>query len=362
MKRASTFGLILGLSFCCVLHAGEREPVLCLKGLDPVALSGGAETPGVSEHFSVRGAFKYQFANAGNKKKFDASPQLFAAQYGGSCATTGPLTVLGDPTRFLVKDQLIYLFDKETCQKTFEEGPERFIELSDRRPTATPDQIKEGAKLIERALEGMGGSVKVDAVKSLETRFVLKRTPENRDEDSTHTNTVVFPDSFRREERSKGGTAATFARGANGYRLQAGSWWKMELIETEYLTRIFRRDPLVLLRARTRPEFLAIPDGKGKLGDKELDFVRVWFDGMTYWLGLDQTTNRILAVRYRGRVAGNIGMLVKLQSDFRDVEGVSVAFAASLEYEGNPIPGSDRTVDAITINGTVDPAIFQPPK
>lgn len=362
MMRTWIVGSLAATFLVSGLQAAEKTPLLCLKGLDPVALTEGKETPGVAEYTSVRGAFKYQFASADNKKKFDAAPEILAAQYGGSCAATGPLSALGDPTRYLVKDGLIYLFDNESCQKVFVEAPQRFIEMLDRAPTVTPEQKAEGMKLINRALDGMGGATKVDAVKSLETRFVLKKNPNNRDEDSTFTNTLVFPDSYRREERSKSGIAASAAKGTDGFRLQKDEWWKMEPGERAYLARIFLREPIVLLRARNRPEFVAVPDGKGKLGDKELDFVRVWLDGMTCWLGIDPKDNRILAVRYRGRVAGNIGMLVKTQSDFRDVDGISIPFAAALEMEGNPIPGSERTLDAVTINGKIDPAGFAPPK
>ncbi len=362
MKRVLLVGLLIGLSFGPNLRAAEREPVLCLKGLDPVALAGGKETPGVGEYSSVRGAFKYQFVSAENKKKFDAAPEEFGAQNGGSCGATGPLTALGDPTRFSVKDGLIYLFDNESCQKMFAQAPDKFIELVDRRPTVTPEEAQAGMKLIERALGAMGGAAKVDAVKSIETRYVLKRNPDNRDEDSAFSNTVVFPDRFRRDERSKAGVSASVVLGSDGFRLQKDSWWKMEASERAYLARIFLREPLVLLRARNRSGFVAASDGKGKLGETELDFVRVWLDGMTCWLGLDPATNRILAVRYRGRVAGMIGTVVKLQSDFRDVEGLSIPFAASLSFDGNPIPGSERTLEAVTINGKVDPTLFQPPK
>ena len=49
-------------------------------------------------------------------------------------------------------------------------------------------------------------------------------------------------------------------------------------------------------------------------------------------------------------------------SDFRTVEGLSLPFKTTATFDGQPFPALSATVEAITINGQIDPASFKKPQ
>ena len=49
-------------------------------------------------------------------------------------------------------------------------------------------------------------------------------------------------------------------------------------------------------------------------------------------------------------------------SDFRTVDGLSLPFKMSATFEGQPLPALTGTIEAVTINGQIDPASFKKPQ
>jgi hypothetical protein len=49
-------------------------------------------------------------------------------------------------------------------------------------------------------------------------------------------------------------------------------------------------------------------------------------------------------------------------SDFRTVEGLSLPFKTTATFDGQPFPALSATIEAITINGQIDPSSFKKPE
>jgi protein tyrosine phosphatase (PTP) superfamily phosphohydrolase (DUF442 family)/YHS domain-containing protein len=99
---------------------------LAVRGLDPVLLVAGQETPGEAKLALTRGNFEYRFASAENKAKFEKEPERYEVQLNGMCARMGP-PVLGQPERFAVYEGRIYLFGTENCRKEFFADPAKYL-------------------------------------------------------------------------------------------------------------------------------------------------------------------------------------------------------------------------------------------
>src|SRR4029079_12741766 len=113
-------------------------------------------------------------------------------------------------------------------------------------------------------------------------------------------------------------------------------------------------DPIFLLRARTRPDFKA--SGTEESVDVELA-------GFTTKLGIDPGTGRVVSQTYRGRGPGGVvGQIVINYSDFRTVEGLSLPFKTTATFDGQPFPALSGTIEALTINGQIDPSSFKKPQ
>jgi hypothetical protein len=119
---------------------------------------------------------------------------------------------------------------------------------------------------------------------------------------------------------------------------------------------------IVLLRARTLPDFKAFAAGSHKVGETSVERVDVELPGFTTTLGIDPSTGRILTQTYHGRGPGGVlGEIAISYSDFRTVEGMSLPFKIAATFDGQPLPPQSATIESITINGQVDPASFKRP-
>ena len=109
----------------------------------------------------------------------------------------------------------------------------------------------------------------------------------------------------------------------------------------------------VLLRARTRSDFKAWAEEKT---------VDVELAGFTTTLKIDPGTGRVVSQTYRGRGPGGVvGQIVINYSDFRTVEGLSLPFKTTATFDGQPFPALSATVEALTVNGKIDPSSFKKP-
>ena len=103
----------------------KSEAVLSLKGLDPVMLAKGKEVKGDEKLAITRGGFRYLFSSAENKALFEKEPKIYEIQMGGSCPVVPGAE--GDPDRFVVYKERIYIFASDQCVESFKANPEGFV-------------------------------------------------------------------------------------------------------------------------------------------------------------------------------------------------------------------------------------------
>jgi YHS domain-containing protein len=103
----------------------KSEAVLSLKGLDPVMLAKGKEVKGDEKLAVSRSGFRYLFSSAANKAIFEKEPKLYEIQMGGSCPVVPGAE--GDPDRFVVYKERIYIFASDQCVESFKANPEEFV-------------------------------------------------------------------------------------------------------------------------------------------------------------------------------------------------------------------------------------------
>jgi YHS domain-containing protein len=103
----------------------KSDAVVPLKGLDPVKLAKGKEVKGDDKIAVTRGGFRYLFSSAENKALFEKEPKIYEIQMGGSCPVVPGAE--GDPDRFVVYKERIYIFASDMCVESFKAKPEEFV-------------------------------------------------------------------------------------------------------------------------------------------------------------------------------------------------------------------------------------------
>lgn len=147
MRPSLSLWLVLAVSAAAQAHAGD--PPVALKGLDPVTLVEGKEVTGTEGIESTRDRFRYRFADAEHKARFDADPARYAAQ--GPMCTVMP-KVPASPDLYLVHDARIYLFGSPGCRTRFQADPATFLKARAMKKVAI--LVFDGMELLDFAGPG----------------------------------------------------------------------------------------------------------------------------------------------------------------------------------------------------------------
>jgi YHS domain-containing protein len=352
--------------------AQGKPPFDALEGLDPVMLAQGREAQGEMNLTVTRGQFRYYFANAANKATFEQDPTRYEIQGNGECARMGA-PVNGTPDLYSVYQGRIYIFGSGECKKRFDAAPEKYFPSKSEANTKaalTPEALQKGRALIEKAVTAMGGAARLDGLTSYEEKSAGLQARRQGDVEIKYGLTLIFPDRIRLERAMPDFNDSsvmrrmalvvtpneTFIVAPNG--VQPVN----EMIRLDQ-EREIRRRPLTILRARKSADFKPAAIGSGKVGGATVEQVAVALDGTNYMLGIDPATGRLLSIAYERRgPEGNFGQFVQEFSDFRTVDGLTLPFKTAGAFNGQPWKEQSSTVEAITLNGKVDPALFEKPQ
>lgn len=335
----------------------ECDPARTLK-VDPIELVAGREVPGKVELFVDHARYRYLFASEANRAAFKNSPERFEIQLGGACARMGPLSGAGSVERYSVHKERIYIFASDACRKTFLSMPDDLLDAPDPPPPTDAQSTSRGRELIELALKGLGGASVVDALTSYRAESVTTTKERGKDYTNRKAWIVRFPNEFRSEDDwNESKWAAVAAKDAAFF--DSKEVWSMHSQQRAALEAEFHRMPLVILRSRSQPDFVATASGEGTVGDKPVDFVTVAFAGTTTKLGIDRQSGRILSATYRGRGPKlAFGDLHLTFSEFTNVGGVDLPMVTTAVFNGEPATSLDRRYSKVTINEPLDATLF----
>ena len=334
------------LASTAISHA-QSEAVIPLEGLDPVMLSQGKEVQGDMKYKVTRGKFQYIFASAENKATFEKDPARYEIQLDGSCARMGAPTT-GNPDLYFVHNGRIYIFGSEECQTVFKAAPEKYLEAP-AAPKAPPsaESIKRGQELLTKAVEAFGGAARLDQLRSLQKK-------DQRGNQVKNNLVMAFPDTLRQETVRPNFTLVSVITPAESFVVVNNTPREMPEANRAAVYKDLYHDLVVLFRARTRSDFKV-----SSAGEKTID---IELPGFATTLEIDPATGHVVSQTYRGRGPGGVlGQIAINYSDYRTVEGLSLPFKTTATFDGQPFPPLSATVDAITVNGQIDPSSFRKP-
>ena len=361
--------VLLSSAVSVFAQSSAQEAVPVLEGLDPVMLVQGKEVQGDLKIFVTRGRFQYLFANAETKTTFEKDPARYEIQLEGACARMGA-PVTGNPDLYTVHQGRIYIFGSADCKKRFEAAPQKYLESANEaaKTPATPDAVNKAKALIETAVTAMGGASRIDGLTSYQEKTTTTQTRRQGEVEVKSSLTVVFPDRIRSErvmpdyeDPSKVRQFATVVTASEVFVVMSGAvrpFPNSARIEQE---REVNRRLVSILRNRKSISAAAI--GSGKVGDTAVEQVAIEIDHAMYTLGIDPVSGRILSLSgWRRGPDGSFGQFVQAFSDFRTVDGLTLPFKITATFDGQPWKEQSPTIEAIAVNGKIDPALFEKPK
>lgn len=217
---------------------------------------------------------------------------------------------------------------------------------------ATAREERNGRVQLDRALQAMGGAVRVDGVRSyqhVETGHIAGESGEIRVASEWR---VEFPETLREDITVDGKTTTRVFRPETSFEVQDGSARRIsEQRRREWMSSVIYK-PLWLLRARHHPEFrIAARNGR----------LEVEFQGRRMVVELDGKSRLIAIVRYRdkGWSSGELGTFEWRFSDYRSVDGVMVPFRHEILFEGKRQVWAE--MEKVILNPAFERKVFERP-
>ena len=362
----------LSVGAFALAQSPSQEAVPVLEGLDPVLLVQGKAVQGNLKLTVTRGRSQYFFASEENKGVFEKDPARYEIQLDGACARMGP-PVTGNPDLYSVYQGRIYIFGTGGCKKAFDAAPANYLEAaSAAKPKAvfTQDALKRGKALIDKAVSALGGAARIDNLTSYQGKSTSLQHRQQGDVEVKTNLTILFPDRIRFEQvmpdwnnPSATRQMTTVITPIEVFGIRASDVRSLPNSARFDQEQEIKRWPLSILRDRKSAGFNPAAIGSGNIGETAVEQVAVDIDGTSYTLGIDPATSRILSLSYQRRgPQGNFGQFVQVFSDFRAVDGLTLPFKVNATFNDQPWKERSPTVESITINGKIDPALFEKPK
>lgn len=361
--------IVAGLAVCWsmvgVANAGDPPETQTFK-LDAVEVLSGRETPGDAAIFVDHYNFRYLFATPANREAFLKDPSKYEVQLGGACGKMGPLSGTGSPARHAVCDGKLYFFASDGCRETFKKDPAARLDPPDAKPTGDAAAMKRGREMFERMVTAMGGAARLNAINAYTLSLDEEVEAGGKKYHHVESWTVKFPEDVRHSDSwSSPAWVYCWTGGPSG---SGAAWHEQESFQLhpqqrEALEKVFFRQPLFIAKAGTRSDFVAVSRGAGKMGERNVELVDVWFGGVGTTLGLDPSTGKLSAIQYRGRGAkGAFGSMVRVFGGEREADGVLVPTTTEASFEGVREPQKDSRLTSVEINPALHEAAFRAPK
>jgi YHS domain-containing protein len=337
-----------------------RQPPEALDGADPVLLVGGKEVIGKAELKVVHGRFEYWFAAPESKAEFEKHRRS-TIQLGGMCARMGG-AVRGNPSDFAVHDGRIYIFGSDDCRQKFLADPQKYLEPPAAPMAVSKDTAVRGRELLERAVRAMGGSTALDGLTTMseaETHVEPRRTGEVKISNRLFWR---FPDAIRTERDFPKFTIANVILPSGGWSVAPNGGTQMPEAAVNNLRVEAERHPVALLRRRAAPGVTVAAVGRETVAGAEVDRVRVRDGAIDVTLGIRPATGLIHSITFVDRGQdGRYGQFLLIYDDYRDVNGLKLAFKRRALFDDAPEPSRSVEFSSITVNTPLDSKLFEPP-
>ena len=225
----------------------------------------------------------------------------------------------------------------------------------------TAEGEQKGRELIAKAVEGIGGAERLDALETFHTEYSVEATTPQGAMQIKGKATLALPDRMRSEMVLPFGTMVRVLNGESSFMQSPQGTQPLPEAQRVDLRSAMRRLPLVLLRHRDSDAFKVVATGPGEVDGQGVEMVHLELDGDTCTLGIDPENGRILSIRYRGKdFAGAPGDKEETFSDFREVDGLVLPHAMVTTFNGDPMLSS--TVESTALNGAVEDSVFEMPE
>jgi zinc protease len=218
----------------------------------------------------------------------------------------------------------------------------------------------EGRALLAKALESVGGSVRLNAIKTFRRKasLTLKAQGATLEVEETH----LGDDKVQVKVNTPGGEMTIDATPQAGFMSMAGMGAPRDMpaSQRDDTLKGMRREFWYVSQHASDPQFIFAAGGTEKIGDADAAVLDIIHGPEQLRWFIDEKTGRILAEQHMGNSPTGPAVQVVTYSEWKTVDGVNLPFHEEVTANGKP--SSSVTVSSAEINPAVDPKIFEKPQ
>lgn len=229
----------------------------------------------------------------------------------------------------------------------------------EKKAAATDVTKAAGKALFEKAASAIGPRAKVAAVKDVTTRGkVIMKTPQGEMELGVSTQ-VIFPDRIRSEIQTPMGGMTQVLGPAGAFIASPMGTQDLPVSMRDEMLKQLQRSPVFLAQKADDPKLTASVSGKEKIGDVEAQILEIAYEKVEVKWFVDPATGRLLRTSHAGTGPAGPVTAVTDYSDFRAVEGLTLAFLQETSQNGQK--AQTLKLEEIKLNSGFDPKAFEKP-
>lgn len=233
-------------------------------------------------------------------------------------------------------------------------------------PTTPPllaGGISNGARVLARALEGLGGAAPVDQLRTLELHGRTTRMLGGRTTELEVITRVAFPRLYRQEIILPIGSVATLIGpdGAFIVTTQGAESTTLPLPEAQRreIESGIMRNPVVLMKTRRDPTFEVVAAAPAEIDGRKVEQAHVLSGGESTLISVDAESGRVVQASYGQRSGDKDVPVVVRYSDFRPIGGLVYPYESRGTVDGQP--AFTTILQSVIVNASLDPSLFVPP-
>ncbi len=228
----------------------------------------------------------------------------------------------------------------------------------------TPDNLKKGKEILDKAVAAHGGVASFKKVKSVSSKGTQTIITPRGDMAMSVEELVVFPDKLRQSMSFMGQNFMALRDGAKGWKpgQAPGQLVEKSADDLKEDDQDMARNIIVIFKEADKPSYQAVYDGQGEVGGAAVDFVALVTDkGESICrLGFDAKTSQLVSKSYWGKSMMGDGTMEEVYSGYKTINGLSLPMTAAVSMNGNKMV--DVKYDEFVINGPVPADAFAKPQ
>jgi zinc protease len=308
---------------------------------------------------------KVKVMNARANYEFHGYPADFLERFQKGVEKVTAADVNRVARKYLDKDKFAVLvvgkaadFDRQLSSF----GPVTTVDITIPQPAAAAAPLtgnREGKALLARVIEAAGGT-KLNGVKTFHRKAALTLKNQGMTVDTEENS--IGDEKTQLKLNTPGGEMVMVATAQGGFTSLAamGAPRDMPASQRDEMLKGLRRRVWYVAQHVDDPQYVFAAQGKEKIGDIEAAILDVGYGGDVLRWFVDEKTGHILRARYQGNGPTGPDTVLVDYSDFKVVDGVSVAFHEEISSNGKPAMGV--TISSIELNVAMDPKTFDKPQ